>query len=123
MNIEELVLPNAGQSFKASDFNDLCRPGVYLLLDDKGVVLYVGMGRNIMRRLSGWHHKRWLFKECAEIRCYPCVSDKAAMELETRLIARIKPQFNTRKRYDVKALAQRIGYCEESVRKLARQTQ
>ena len=45
MNIEELVLPNAGQSFKASDFNDLCRPGVYLLLDDKGVVLYVVMGR------------------------------------------------------------------------------
>jgi hypothetical protein len=94
MNLSQLVLPQAGQKFQASDFRDLLKPGVYLFMRG-GLPLYIGMGKRLLGRIGGLHKQAGLaIEECDEVLMYPCVSLKAATELETLLIGQLRPRYN-----------------------------
>ena len=97
--INELVSPNAGQKFKGNDFRDLCKPGVYLYMRGSEA-LYVGMGKSVMTRASssGTQYGRQLaIADCDLVLLYPCVSVKAALELEMLMIGKMKPKYNVNK--------------------------
>lgn len=89
------MIQGAGQSFKGNDFRDILGPGVYVLFE-KRTPVYVGKGSNMLRRLSGLHHKRSIINSCTEIKLFPCISLQAAIELEKQLIARFQPKYNSR---------------------------
>jgi len=95
MGIENFVLQNAGQRFLTKDLNDLLKPGVYVIMK-AGIPIYVGMGKNLLRRVSGNHHKRNIIQDSDEVLLYPCVSEYAATELEAELISKFQPTYNER---------------------------
>src|ERR1700693_1809122 len=97
-NIFDLVLPEAGQQFKAEDFRQLIGPGVYVFLCN-GVPVYVGMSNdNLLGRAAGnRHHKAIARNECDEVRLFPCKTSAAARELETYLINKCRPKYNETK--------------------------
>lgn len=105
MRLEALVLPEAGQKFKGSDFRDLRKPGVYLFMRGKEA-LYVGMAKRLLGRVGSFHSQAQLaIEDCDEVLLYPCVSVKAAQELEIILIGRLRPKYNIqRKMYAAKML-------------------
>lgn len=55
--IESLTVDGAGQSFSGNDFRSLRAPGVYALMLE-GACLYVGMGMNVIGRISGEGHQQ-----------------------------------------------------------------
>ena len=60
-----------------------------------GFALYVGMATRLLGRIGGWHKQaERAIEECDEVLLYPCVSAKAAKELETILIGNLKPKYN-----------------------------
>jgi len=66
-----------------------------MFLED-GQPLYVGMGENALARASqAKHHKAYIRESADEIRIWPCVSLEAAKELETLLLGRLRPRFNS----------------------------
>lgn len=98
--MELLVIPDAGQSFKGDDFRSLCLPCVYLFMKE-GLPIYIGAGSSGISRAAQSNHRQWCYarKECDEVRIYPCKSIDAAFELESILIAKCQPKYNKRKRY------------------------
>lgn len=91
-----MTWPQLGQKFKANDFRDLRKPGVYLFLLD-GNALYVGMGKSLIYACvrTGYHYGRDMAIEQAdEVLMYPCVSSEAARELEIMLIKSLRPKYN-----------------------------
>lgn len=109
--IEQLVLPSAGQQFKGNDFRQLREPGVYVLLSN-GIPLYVGMGSMLLRRVGGKHGQAdKAINECDQLLIYPCISTKAAAKLETILISKLQPKYNWRKRSIV---LRELGYAPNS---------
>ena len=113
--IKTLTLHTRGQKFKAWDFHALLEPGVYVAVKS-GKPLYVGMGKNLLRRLSGLHHKRHVLRGCDEILCYPCRSEEAARKLESLLIRRLHPKFN--ERGEITAVAKQLGVGVNHMNKL-----
>ena len=100
MNIEHLVIPNAGQQFEGTHFRDLLKPGVYVLLKGDRP-LYIGVAKRLLQRLGGAqsHEGRThAMNECDKVLIYPCVSIEAAYELEKVLIGHIQPTHNKRSR-------------------------
>ena len=95
--IAKLIKPDSGQQFKGNDLRDLLGCGVYVLLESE-VVLYIGLAHNLLRRISGLHHKKDLIERCDKLLMYPCVRHEAAVELERLLIFSLKPLHNTRQR-------------------------
>jgi hypothetical protein len=107
LKLEELVIAEAGQHWKGSDFRQVLGPGVYVLLDgDKP--LYVGRGNNLLRRLSGLHHKRDVIDACDTIKMFPCISIQASIELEQHLIGKMQPKYNDGIKTHI--LARQLGY-------------
>jgi hypothetical protein len=104
--IEQLVKAQAGQQFKGSDFRELLGPGVYVLLS-KSKPIYVGRGNNLLRRLSGLHHKRYVIDSCDELKLFPCISVQASVELEELLIGSFQPRFNDKQKTSM--VAHRLG--------------
>ena len=94
--IEELVLDGMGHRFSSADFSSLLRPGVYVLMA-KDEPIYVGMGKNLLRRVSGNHHKRIAFKESTHMLLFPCRDVELARKLELLLITKCQPKFNVNK--------------------------
>jgi excinuclease ABC subunit C len=78
-------------------------PGVYLMKDLAGVVIYVGKAKNLRNRASSYFHKAAaedhrtaeLVKHIADIDFVACDSEVDAMLTESRLIKDIQPRFNT----------------------------
>ncbi len=98
MDLSKLVLPEAGQKFKASDFRDLLKPGVYLFMRG-GVPLYIGMAKRLLGRVGGWHKQaESAIQECDEVLLYPCVSVETALQLELMLIGQLKPLYNKQRK-------------------------
>lgn len=93
--LAKLIIPDSGQQFKGNDLRQLMGPGVYVLIEEE-VVLYVGVGKNILRRISSKHHQKAAFETCDKLLLYPCVSYEAALELERLLIFSLKPLRNSR---------------------------
>jgi|SRR6266550_5026595 len=98
--IELLVIPDAGQSFRGNDFRSLCLPCVYLFMKE-GLPIYIGASSSGISRPAQRGHRQSIraLKECDEVRIHPCKSIEAAFELESILIAKCQPKYNNRKLY------------------------
>jgi len=77
-------------------------PGVYLMKDAAGVVLYIGKAKNLRSRASHYFlaeaavdpRTRELVKFIADIDFLPCDSEVDALLKEARLVKDIRPKFN-----------------------------
>jgi hypothetical protein len=79
------------------------RPGVYLMRDASGEVVYVGKAKNLRQRLRSYRvanpehmprrHLR-MVREVARIDFDLCPNESAALAREARLLRRLKPKFN-----------------------------
>ena len=79
------------------------RPGVYLMHDAAGLVLYVGKAKNLRKRLGsyrvanpdrlGRRHLR-LLSQVARIELQECLDESAALAKEAELLLALKPKFN-----------------------------
>ena len=79
------------------------RPGVYLMHDAAGLVLYVGKAKNLRKRLGsyrvanpdrlGRRHLR-LLSQVARIDLQECPDESAALAKEAELLLALKPKFN-----------------------------
>lgn len=78
------------------------KPGVYIMKNDKGAVLYVGKAKNIQQRVKQYFLKNgdsrtmvpFLISKISEIDTIVVNSEKEAFLLENTLIKRHKPKFN-----------------------------
>lgn len=77
------------------------RPGVYQILSEKGVVLYVGKAQNLKNRLSSYFRLRLdsaktrsLMSQAHDIKIIITRSDTEALILENNLIKKFKPRYN-----------------------------
>ncbi|MGO8696101.1 MAG: nucleotide excision repair endonuclease [Limisphaerales bacterium] len=78
-------------------------PGVYLMRDAAGTVLYVGKARNLQQRLRNYRianpdrmprrHLR-LLRDVARIDFEVCSSEEAALEREAHLLRSLRPKYN-----------------------------
>ncbi|MFO1512765.1 MAG: nucleotide excision repair endonuclease [Verrucomicrobiota bacterium] len=79
------------------------RPGVYLMQDAAGLVLYVGKAKNLRQRLTsyrvanpdrlGRRHLR-LLRQVMKIELQECPDEAAALAKESELLRALKPKFN-----------------------------
>jgi len=79
------------------------RPGVYLMHNAAGLVLYVGKAKNLRKRLGsyrvanpdrlGRRHLR-LLSQVARIELQECADESAALAKEAELLLALKPRFN-----------------------------
>jgi len=79
------------------------RPGVYLMQDAAGAVLYVGKAKNLRQRLGhyrvanpdrlGRRHLR-LLRQVVRIELQECTDEAAALAREAELLRELKPKFN-----------------------------
>lgn len=78
-------------------------PGVYLMKDDKGVVIYIGKAKNLRNRASSYFHAAAaveqrtaeLVKHIADIDFIPADTEVDALLMESRLIKDVQPRFNS----------------------------
>ena len=80
------------------------RPGVYRMLDDAGVVLYVGKARNLKQRLTSYFQPRTatphtaktqaLVDQVRNIEVTVTHTETEALILESTLIKQLKPRYN-----------------------------
>src|SRR5581483_11363192 len=83
-------------------------PGVYLMKDAAGEVIYVGKAKTLKSRASTYFTKeaaedertRELVKHIADLDFIPCETDVEALLKEARLIKDIQPRFNRREKDD-----------------------
>jgi hypothetical protein len=53
------------------------------------------MSNRLLSRIGSFHKQaRCAMEECDKVLLYPCVSVKAAIQLEKLLIARLRPRYN-----------------------------
>jgi excinuclease UvrABC nuclease subunit len=79
------------------------RPGVYLMKDAAGRVLYVGKAKNLKQRLNNYRvanpdrmpprHLR-MVREVSRIEFQFCANETAALTREAKLLRGLKPKFN-----------------------------
>jgi len=92
--------PNPSAAEKARQFP--CSPGVYLMKDANGSVIYIGKAKNLRNRASTYfaataaeeHRIEELVKHIADIECIPTESEVDALLTEARLVKDIQPRFN-----------------------------
>ena len=77
------------------------QPGVYRMLNDKGVVLYVGKARNLVRRVSHYTQPNRLsnrilrmVSETDKLEVIVTKSEIEALLLESNLIKKMQPRYN-----------------------------
>jgi excinuclease ABC subunit C len=96
-------------------------PGVYVMSDSRGKVLYVGKAKNLRARLhnyaapggDGRPHVPHLLRRVADVRCIVTATEKEALLLENTLIKERRPPFNIFLRDDKEYLLLRIDRKEE----------
>ena len=106
-NGEEPAAPDrdprlAGLLLKARALPDV--PGVYLMKDDAGTVIYVGKASRLPDRVSSYFvpsaflgfNKQPMLDEVADFDFIECEGEWEALLTENRLIKDIKPRFNVR---------------------------
>ena len=77
-------------------------PGVYLMKDDAGEILYIGKARNLRKRLASYFKNsgqmdvkvKILVDKIADLETIITRTEKEALILESNLIKRHKPRFN-----------------------------
>jgi DNA polymerase-3 subunit epsilon len=83
------------------------RPGVYLMKDERGTIIYVGKAKNLKQRVSSYYsqplgYKRkmdGLLESVRELETIVVGSELEALILESRRIKEHQPQFNVQQRY------------------------
>jgi len=108
-------------------------PGVYLMRDAEGVVLYVGKAKNLRARLrsyfsaqgDGRAHIRFLMARVEKLETLVTDTEKEALILENTLIKQHRPRYNFDLRDDKTYVSLRLNVQEEFpalevVRKVAR---
>ncbi|HOX02331.1 MAG TPA: excinuclease ABC subunit UvrC [Candidatus Paceibacterota bacterium] len=100
------------------------RPGVYLMKDRLGRVIYVGKARDLRRRVSqyfhpgrrhGWDLKlRALVDAICDFEAHPVRSEPEALLLEGRLIKEWHPRYNVSFRDDKRFLSIKIN-CQDPI--------
>lgn len=83
------------------------RPGVYLLKDRHGTVIYVGKARSLRQRVRSYFRGgderlqvAFLVQRVADIDCLVTATEKEALILENTLIKQYKPRYNIRLKDD-----------------------
>ena len=83
------------------------RPGVYLLKDKHGKVIYVGKAKNLRARVRTYFRGgdersqiRFLMQRVADLETLVTANDKEALILENNLIKQYKPRYNIRLKDD-----------------------
>ncbi len=82
-------------------------PGVYIMRDELGRVIYVGKAKDLRARLRSYFRQgdgrlliRYLLKELADVEVIVTASEKEALILENNLIKKHRPRYNVRLRDD-----------------------
>jgi excinuclease ABC subunit C len=96
-------------------------PGVYLMKDAQGTVIYVGKAKNLRHRASSYFvqaaavepRTRELVKHIADVDFIPAESEVDALLMEARLIKDIQPRFNSDLKDDKSFPYLQIRYREE----------
>ena len=81
-------------------------PGVYLMKDSAGVVIYVGKAKSLRSRVAGYFHDSarheqktaLMVRNVADVDVIPAPSEIDAFLMESRLIKDVQPRFNIRLR-------------------------
>lgn len=99
------------------------QPGVYLMKDRLGRIIYVGKAKNLKKRVSTyftpsramtWHPKiRALIELIADFDVHEVKSEPEALLLEGKLIKQWKPKYNTDFTDDKRFLLVRVDVTEE----------
>jgi excinuclease ABC subunit C len=91
------------------------RPGVYLMRDDKGKVIYVGKAKDLRARVRAYFHSpdgrcqvEFLVRRVADVETLVTSSDKEALILENNLIKQYKPRYNIRLKDDKSYLSIKV---------------
>ena len=102
-------------------------PGVYLMKDSDGTIIYIGKARNLKNRLSSYFRKKGatdlktgvLVKQVAIFDTIITATEKEALILESNLIKRHRPRYNVilkdDKRYPSLRLDTRTAYPNLSI--------
>lgn len=77
------------------------KPGVYLMKDTKGSVLYVGKAKNLKKRIEQYERKQdsramipFLMEKITDIETIVTFTEKEALILESSLVKKHKPKYN-----------------------------
>ncbi|MFQ5730202.1 MAG: GIY-YIG nuclease family protein, partial [Waddliaceae bacterium] len=92
------------------------KPGVYLMKNRKGAVLYVGKAKNLKQRVrqyfvrggDGRHIIPYLIANVEKIDTIVVTSEKEALLLENNLIKQYKPKYNALLKDDKSYIALKI---------------
>src|SRR6058998_516849 len=91
------------------------RPGVYLMRDRGGKVIYVGKAKDLRGRVRGYFNCpdersqiQFLVRRVADIETLVTSSDKEALILENNLIKQYKPRYNIRLKDDKSYLSIKV---------------
>ncbi|MGA2603265.1 MAG: GIY-YIG nuclease family protein [Verrucomicrobiia bacterium] len=98
------------------------KPGVYLMRDQLGRVIYVGKARSLRKRVSQYFHPsramRWdpktraLIESIADFETFVVKSEPEALLLEGKLIKEYKPRYNAMFKDDKRFLMVKISMNE-----------
>ena len=91
-------------------------PGVYLLKDPKGVVIYVGKAKNLRNRVRSYFQRvderdaktRTLMSKITDVDYLVTESEKEALILENNLIKKHKPRYNVKIKDDKNYICLRL---------------
>ncbi len=91
-------------------------PGVYLLKDPKGAILYVGKAKNLRNRMRSYFQRfderdaktRSLISKIADVDYLVTESEKNALILENNLIKKHKPRYNVKIKDDKNYICLRL---------------
>jgi excinuclease ABC subunit C len=91
------------------------RPGVYLMRDERGKVIYVGKAKDLRGRVRAYFHSpdgrcqvEFLVRRVADIETLVTSNDKEALILENNLIKQYKPRYNIRLKDDKSYLSIKV---------------
>ena len=102
-------------------------PGVYLMRDAAGKVLYIGKARSLRRRVRGYFQAQRdprallppLLSKVADVAYFLTASESEALILENNLIKKYRPPYNVRLKDDKTYLSLKITVAEEWPRVMA----
>jgi excinuclease ABC subunit C len=115
-----MTLPNNNLKSKVRDLPN--KPGVYLMRDQLGRVIYVGKARSLRKRVSQYFHPsrqmRWdpktraLIESIVDFETFVVKSEPEALLLEGKLIKEYKPRYNAMFKDDKRFLMVKVALDE-----------
>src|SRR4029077_15756269 len=96
------------------------RPGVYLMRDDRGKVIYVGKAKDLRARVRAYFNNpdersqiQFLVRRVANVETLVTRNEKEALILENNLIKQYKPRYNIRLKDDKSYVSVKVTVDEE----------